>query len=123
MSDLNDPRVFFAAERTLMAWTRTALTLMGFGFVLERCGLFLYMFMRIEGMTWHRDGSFWVGVSFILLGSVVGFFSVIQYKSVLRTLKPIEIPEGYWVNMGVYTNALVGIFGLVIIFYFFWTLA
>lgn len=123
MSDLNDPRVFFAAERTLMAWTRTALTLMGFGFVLERFGLFLYMFMRIEGMTWQRDGSFWVGVSFILLGSVVGFFSVVQYKSVLKTLKPIEIPEGYWVNMGVYTNALVAVFGLVIIFYFFWTLA
>jgi putative membrane protein len=25
MSDLNDPRVFFAAERTLMAWNRTGL--------------------------------------------------------------------------------------------------
>jgi len=31
MSDLNDPRVFFAAERTLMAWNRTGLTLMAFG--------------------------------------------------------------------------------------------
>ena len=38
MSDLNDPRVFFAAERTLMAWNRTGLTLMAFGFVLERFG-------------------------------------------------------------------------------------
>ena len=35
MSDLNDPRVFFAAERTLLAWTRTSLTLMAFGFVIE----------------------------------------------------------------------------------------
>jgi uncharacterized membrane protein YidH (DUF202 family) len=40
LSDPNDPRVFFAAERTLMAWTRTALTLMGFGLALERFGLF-----------------------------------------------------------------------------------
>jgi len=29
MSELNDPRVFFAAERTLLAWNRAALSLMG----------------------------------------------------------------------------------------------
>ena len=119
MSDLNDPRVFFAAERTLMAWTRTALTLMGFGFVVERFGLFLYMLMKIEGRAWQRDSSFWVGVSFILLGTVVGFLSVVQYRGVVKTLKPIEIPQGYWANMGVYTNLLIGIFGIAIIFYFF----
>lgn len=122
MSDLNDPRVFFAAERTLMAWTRTALTLMGFGFVVERFGLFLYMLLKIDGKTWQRDGSFWVGVSFILLGTIVGFLSVVQYRRVLKTLKPIEIPEGYWVNMGVYTNLLVGIMGISIICYFFFGL-
>jgi putative membrane protein len=119
VSDLNDPRVFFAAERTLMAWTRTSLTLMAFGFVVERFGLFLYMFMKIEGRAWQRDSSFWVGVSFILLGTVVGFLSVVQYRGVVKTLKPIEIPQGYWANMGVYTNLLIGIFGLAIIFYFF----
>ncbi|WP_229635499.1 YidH family protein [Pseudomonas syringae] len=39
MSDLNDPRVFFAAERTFLAWNRTSLSLMAFGFVVERSGL------------------------------------------------------------------------------------
>ena len=29
----NDPRVHFAAERTLLAWVRTGLAMMGFGFV------------------------------------------------------------------------------------------
>ena len=41
MSELNDPRVFFAAERTLLAWNRTSLSLMAFGFVIERFGLFV----------------------------------------------------------------------------------
>ena len=119
MSDLNDPRVFFAAERTLLAWTRTGITLMGFGFVIERFGLFLHMFMTVQGEEWRRDASFWVGIVFILLGVLVQVSSVIQYRSVMKTLKPIEIPEGYWVNIGMCTNLAVAAIGVAIIFYFF----
>ena len=122
MSDLNDPRVFFAAERTLLAWTRTSLTLMAFGFVIERFGLFLHMVMALEGKTWQRDASFWVGIAFILLSTIVGFVSVVQYRRVLRTLKPVEIPEGYWINIGMYTNLILGVFGVAITFYFFYGL-
>ena len=32
---------YLAAERTLLAWIRTGLALMGFGFVVARFGLFL----------------------------------------------------------------------------------
>jgi putative membrane protein len=122
VSDLNDPRVFFAAERTLMAWTRTALALMAFGFVIERFGLFLHMFVVTQGGLPRRDASFWVGVSFIVLGASAALISVLQYRSVLKTLKPVEIPEGYWVNIGVYTNLLLAVFGVATIFYFFFRL-
>ena len=38
---ITDPRVRFAAERTLIAWIRTGLSMMGFGFVVARFALFL----------------------------------------------------------------------------------
>jgi putative membrane protein len=122
MSDLNDPRVFFAAERTLLAWTRTSLTLMAFGFVIERFGLFVQMLRIIEGHVLRREASFWVGVSFILFGSLLAIVSVVQYRLVLRTLKPVEIPEGYWVNVGVYSNLALAVFGAAITVYFFFGL-
>ena len=119
MSDLNDPRVFFAAERTLLAWTRTSLALMAFGFVIERFGLFVYMFMPKEGQVLQRDISFWAGLAFILFGAIVALLAAVQYRRVLRTLKPVEIPEGYWVNIGVLTNLALAIFGVAISVYFF----
>ena len=122
MSDLNDPRVFFAAERTLLAWTRTGLTLMAFGFVIERFGLFMHMLMALEGKKWQRDASFWVGIVFIVLGSIAGCASVVQYRSILKTLKPVEIPDGYWVNIGVYVNLTMAACGIAIVFYFFYGL-
>ena len=39
---------YLAAERTLLAWIRTGLALMGFGFVVARFGLFLQQLQVIQ---------------------------------------------------------------------------
>lgn len=119
MSDLNDPRVFFAAERTLLAWNRTALTLMAFGFAIERFGLFVHMLMPRNEAILQRGFSFWIGLAFILLGALASIAAILQYRRVLRTLKPIEIPEGYRVNMGVLANLAVAVLGVALIIYLF----
>jgi inner membrane protein YidH len=118
MSDLNDPRVFFAAERTLMAWSRTGLTLMAFGFVLERFGLFLHMLRQAPSHT-GRDFSFWIGVAFITLALIVIGFSVVQFRRVLATLKPIEIPARYCTWTGIAMNLSVVVLGLMLLAYLF----
>jgi putative membrane protein len=118
MSDLNDPRVFFAAERTLMAWNRTGLTLMAFGFVLERFGLFLHMLRQTASST-GRDLSFWIGVAFITLALVMIGFSIVQFRRVLRTLKPVEIPARYCTGSGIAMNLAVIVLGLALLAYLF----
>lgn len=119
MSDLNDPRVFFAAERTLLAWNRTSLTLMAFGFMIERFGLFLEMMApKVQGGL-EKEFSFYIGIAFVLLGAVMSALSIIQYKRVLTTLKPVEVPVGYWTHTSVFANAVITILGLALILYLF----
>jgi inner membrane protein YidH len=68
------PRVFFAAERTLLAWIRTGLTIMGFGFVVARFGLFLRVIaaQRTDSATpvavaTHFSNA--VGIALVVLGA------------------------------------------------------
>ncbi len=117
MSHLNDPRVLFAAERTLLAWNRTSLTLMAFGFMIERFGLFVHMLSPEKVEPLQRSFSFWIGLAFILLGAVASVIAIVQYRTVLCTLKPEEIPIGYRVNLGVLINLAVAVMGVVLTVY------
>ncbi len=117
MSDLNDPRVLFAAERTLMAWNRTSISMMAFGFVIERFGIFLEIVGHKEIMLFQRHFSFFVGISFILLASFVSLYSIRQHRKILRTIKATEIPGGYNLWSGIFINGVLGILGIVLGFH------
>ena len=123
MSDLNDPRVFFAAARTLLAWNRTGLTLMAFGFMIERFGLFVHMMFPQQFGPSHQALSFWIGLAFLGLGAFALLAAIVQYRKVLKTLKPVEIPEGYRVNVGVIINLGVALLGIALMVYLLFSAA
>jgi putative membrane protein len=115
MSDLNDPRVLFAAERTLLAWNRTASGLIALGFFIDRASL----------MTDAADaGTFatGIGIAFILLGVVLNILSVVQYRRSVASLRPVEIPPHYWLNLSVITSIAVAVLGLLLALYVLATL-
>lgn len=117
MSDLRDPRVLFAAERTLLAWTRTSLALIGFGFLIERFRLIEHL-MRPALVHPRLDvASYLIGLGFIALGAIFAASSALQFRRVIKTLHPAEIPERYGLHQGPVLNlalALGGI-GLIVI--------
>jgi putative membrane protein len=91
-----DPRVYFAAERTLLAWLRTGLTVMAFGFVIARFGLFLQVVaVQAPNLAPHmRSGaSVFFGVALVAIGTAMIFAATLQYRRVIATLPVQDRPR------------------------------
>ncbi len=117
-----DPRVLFAAERTLLAWQRSAIALMGFGFVVERFGLFLQMVAHQPLSGSQRGFSLGLGVALLLLGAAAALISARQFRQVAKTLGPAVVPPGYWTQAGVALNVIIAMIALALAAHFLWPL-
>ena len=102
--ELDDPRTYFAAERTFLAWIRTGLGLMGVGFALARFGLFLREFQANQhaAATPHSGVTVDSGVALVALGVAVNLAAVAHH---IRTVR--ELRTGTWVAGRVATNAVI----------------
>jgi len=100
----DDPRVYFAAERTLLAWLRTGLGLMGVGFAVARFGLFLREIQATESHApAHATGlSLWSGVALVGLGVVVNLGAMLQHVQLIR-----QLSSGTWQPGKVSTGGVV----------------
>jgi len=116
MSYLDDPRVLFAAERTLLAWNRTAMSLIALGFVIERFGLFIKI-LHISDIAGQRQLSFFIGLALIAFAALMSLFSVIQFRRFVKNISDEEIPEGYMLWCGTSINIAVAVLGVLLIFY------
>ena len=79
---------YLAAERTLLAWIRTGLALMGFGFVVARFGLFLQQLqlMQRTPATQSYGLSLWFGTLLIAVGVLMNIFAGWNHLRLVREL-------------------------------------
>lgn len=113
MSYLEDPRVYFAAERTLLAWIRTGITTIGLGFVVAKFGLFLRYIAPHDAVPSQKPAvSLAVGLVMVLLGVLTCLGAAIQFNRFIRTMSAQELPPRYtpsfagWVA---YAMAIIGV--------------
>jgi putative membrane protein len=110
-----DPRVQFALERTLLAWVRTGLALMGFGFVVARFGLFLREIEAVRQNVPLRVPtglSLWIGTALILLGVLVNLLVSAEHLRLMRQVQsgPPYGVRSWLLGIGVaFVLALLGI--------------
>jgi putative membrane protein len=96
---MSDTRIFFAAERTLLAWVRTGLTVMALGFVVARFGLFLRMLAlsnpaladasALSSTHWPSAA---LGVILVLTGSAIILGARRNHRVYVSSLPVEDIP-------------------------------
>jgi putative membrane protein len=113
---------YLAAERTLLAWIRTGLALMGFGFVLARFGLFLE---QLQGVQRARPDpsyglSLWFGTALITVGVFVNVFAGWHHLRLVRALDHGETSHSRPSTQAVGIAYLLALVGLAMAVYLVW---
>ena len=119
---MSDPRVFFAAERTLLAWIRTGLTIMGFGFVVARFGLFLSLLaaQHVPSRIPVASPSFFssgIGIALVLLGAGSMIFAAIQHRRLVASLPVGDLPPFHSRAFPLVLAFILGALGLLLAIY------
>lgn len=111
----SDPRVFFAAERTLLAWLRTGLTIIALGFVVSRFGLFVRLLtMQAQGSSSvaHSPWSAGLGVTFVIVGALSIVVAAVQHRRFIATLPQADLPPSYNRTFALVLSVVVGALGI-----------
>jgi len=90
-------RVHMANERTFLAWIRTSIGIMAFGFVVERFSLFVrqisFLLGKQPGMDSHLAQAAGYSITGILgiflvgTGTSLGLLAYVRYKEVFRQIE------------------------------------
>lgn len=111
----SDPRVFFAAERTLLAWLRTGLTIMALGFVVSRFGLFVHLLARQSQEpvpAVHSLLSAALGIAFVIVGTLAIVVAAVQHQRFVATLPQADLPGSYSRTFALLLSLLIGALGV-----------
>jgi inner membrane protein YidH len=116
--DVKDPNIYLAAERTFLSWIRTGLSMMGFGFVVARFGLFLRELSAVNiAHPQNQTGlSTRFGISLVLLGVLVNAASAIRYVYLIRRLRkgdPLNRPS----RLAIAVAVVLSIVGGAVVYY------
>lgn len=108
--------VYFAAERTLLAWVNAGLGLMALGFVVDRFDLILAQIHSPGRETWP-GGAFlsWIGIVLILFGVAVHVTAAIRYvRFEHRYHRDVDTRPGRGLSLGVCLTLIASVMGLII---------
>jgi putative membrane protein len=109
-----DPRVYFAAERTLLAWIRTGIGVMAFGFVVARFGLILHLLSSQTIGVPRSVITPYLGALLVLLGAIATAAGAVQYRDYTRRLPPADLPAARIPRLPLYLAWSLVLLGLIL---------
>jgi putative membrane protein len=110
-----------ANERTYLAWVRTALAIIGLGFLLERFDLFLASLSHSAGSApsaaMHLRTTEWIGLILIGFGTLMIFLATLRFLQHRREISSPETFNYHRGMSGLLLAALLTVLGMFLLFY------
>ena len=109
-----------ANERTFLAWVRTSISIIVFGFVVAKFGITLREFLRVQGTAVRESGeSLFIGVGFIAMGIFMALAAWFRYQSTMRRIEAGDFkPAGAIVTV---LTVVAAVFGIILAVYLIYT--
>jgi putative membrane protein len=115
-------RLLLQLETSLLAWLRTSLGLLGFGFVIARFGLFLREIARVGEAVIHPRPlltavNTFAGTALMVLGVVVLLLAVLNHQRGVGLVLRDELPLPSRWSLGVVVSLILAALGMAMALY------
>jgi putative membrane protein len=107
----NRARDHLANERTFLAWVRTGVAIVVFGFAIGRFAIALRQLSALQGHVMRTAGfSVWLGLSSILAGVVMVVTGLLRYRRTRTLLEKGSFePAGFVMDLVMIVTVLFGL--------------
>jgi len=102
---------YLANERTYLAWVRTSIGIMAFGFVVVKFSLFvkqISLMLGKETILQQRGYSAILGILLVFLGTITAILSYVRYKNTEK-----QLDRGVFEHSSILITLLTGFIFLV----------
>jgi len=114
------PSDHLANERTFLAWIRTSVSIIVFGFVVAKFGITLRQLLRVQDRTIQQSGtSLAIGIAFMFFGIFLAVAALTRYQNTRRRLQDGHFePAGRIITI---LGTVTALFGVILAAYVFYT--